>query len=254
MTIVRWMMVLAAAAALALPASAQQKTPAPKSRVASAPGSGSSAAPVKMSDRSRVGYAMGAALAQTLRRQGIDIDADAAARGVKDALLGKPLLMTDAEMQRTLTDFQAQWARQAEQARTQAAARNQKQGAAFLAANAKKPGIVTLPSGLQYKVLREGTGPKPTDTSMVTCQYRVTLVDGTEVDSSAARTGQAAAAALRLNALIPGCREALKLMPEGSKWQLFLPPNLAYGQRGAGSGAIGPDATLIFEVELIAVK
>ena len=127
---------------------------------------------------------------------------------------------------------------------------NKKEGEDFLAANKSKEGVVTLPSGLQYKVLKEGTGPKPSPTDSVVCNYRGTLINGTEFDSSYKR-GQPAT--FPVNGVIKGWTEALQLMPVGSKWQLFIPPDLAYGQRGAGAD-IGPNATLIFEVELLSIQ
>jgi len=127
---------------------------------------------------------------------------------------------------------------------------NKKEGEDFLAANKSKEGVVTLPSGLQYKVLKEGTGPKPSPADSVVCNYRGTLINGTEFDSSYKR-GQPAT--FPVNGVIKGWTEALQLMPVGSKWQLFIPPDLAYGQRGAGAD-IGPNATLIFEVELLSIQ
>jgi FKBP-type peptidyl-prolyl cis-trans isomerase FklB len=128
--------------------------------------------------------------------------------------------------------------------------KNKKEGEAFLAANKKKEGVITLPSGFQYKAIKEGTGKTPKATDTVTVNYRGTLIDGTEFDSSYKR-GQPAT--FRVNGVIAGWTEALQLMKEGSKWELFIPANLAYGERGAGA-AIGPNAVLIFEVELISVK
>ncbi len=127
---------------------------------------------------------------------------------------------------------------------------NKKEGEAFLAANKSKEGVVTLPSGLQYKILQQGTGPKPTASDSVVCNYRGTLLNGTEFDSSYKR-GQPAT--LGVGQVIPGWTEALQLMPVGSKWQLFIPSNLAYGARGAGSD-IGPNSTLTFEVELLSIQ
>jgi FKBP-type peptidyl-prolyl cis-trans isomerase FklB len=132
----------------------------------------------------------------------------------------------------------------------QVAEKNKKDGEAFLAANAGKEGVVKLPSGLQYKILTPGTGPKPSATDSVVCNYRGTLIDGTEFDSSYKR-GQPAT--FGVGRVIKGWTEALQLMPVGSKWQLFVPAQLAYGDRGAGAD-IGPNATLIFEVELLSIE
>jgi FKBP-type peptidyl-prolyl cis-trans isomerase FklB len=128
--------------------------------------------------------------------------------------------------------------------------KNKKEGEVFLAENKKKPGIITLPSGMQYKIMREGTGKSPKSTDTVTTHYRGTTLDGKEFDSSYKRNEPAS---FPLNRVIAGWTEALQLMKVGSKWQLFIPSNLAYGENGAGQD-IGPDATLIFEVELLAVK
>ena len=158
--------------------------------------------------------------------------------------------MTDAEAQAALAELQAE-VRKKQDAEAQAAAEaNMKEGEAFLADNKTKEGVVTLPSGLQYKILTPGTGPKPTASDTVVCNYRGTFINGTEFDSSYKR-GQPAS--FPVGQVIKGWTEALQLMPVGSKWQLFIPPDLAYGQRGAG-GAIGPNATLIFEVELLSIK
>ena len=158
--------------------------------------------------------------------------------------------MTEAEAQAVLTQLQADMRKKQEEKTQQAGEANQKEGEAFLAANKAKPGVVTLPSGLQYKILKEGTGPKPTATDSVVCNYQGTLINGTEFDSSYKR-GEPAT--FPVNGVIKGWTEALQLMPVGSKWQLFIPPDLAYGARGAGAD-IGPNATLIFEVELLSIK
>jgi FKBP-type peptidyl-prolyl cis-trans isomerase len=135
--------------------------------------------------------------------------------------------------------------------RQQAIEKNKKAGEAFLAANKEKPGVVTLPSGLQYKILQPGSGPKPTASDSVVCNYRGTLVDGTEFDSSFKR-GQPAT--FPVGQVIKGWTEALQLMPVGSKWELFIPSDLAYGERGTNGGPIGPNETLIFEVELVSIQ
>ena len=149
-----------------------------------------------------------------------------------------------------LTEMQAEVNKQRQEQAQKAAAANKSEGAAFLAANKAKEGVVTLPSGLQYKILKEGTGPKPTPSDTVVCNYRGTLINGTEFDSSA-KHGEAAK--FGVGQVIKGWTEALQLMPVGSKWQLFVPSSLAYGERGAG-GDIGPDATLIFDVELLSIE
>jgi FKBP-type peptidyl-prolyl cis-trans isomerase FklB len=136
------------------------------------------------------------------------------------------------------------------EAKKAAAAENKTKGEAFLAENKKKEGVVTLPSGLQYKILKAGEGPKPTAEDSVKCNYRGTLIDGKEFDSSYKRNEPAT---FPVKGVIKGWTEALQLMPVGSKWQLFIPPDLAYGERGAGE-LIQPEATLIFEVELLSIE
>ena len=159
-------------------------------------------------------------------------------------------LLSDKEAQEVMMTFQKeQMAKLNENAR-KLGEKNKKEGETFLAENKKKPGVVTLPSGLQYKILKEGTGRNPKATDTVVTHYRGTLLDGKEFDSSYKR-GEPAT--FPLNGVIRGWTEALQLMKPGAKWQLFIPPQLAYGERGAGQD-IGPNATLIFEVELIAIK
>ncbi len=197
-----------------------------------------------------VSYTLGVEVARGVKRQGMEIDPDLVVKGFKDALTGEKLAMTEEEMRATMDAVQSEMRiRQRRMARI-AAEDNQKEGDAFLAENKKKEGVVTLPSGLQYTIIKAGDGKKPTDTDTVTCHYRGTLINGTPFDSSYV-LGEPAT--FPLTGVIPGWREALKLMPVGSKWQLFIPPTLAYGQRGTGR-EIGPNATLIFEVELLGIK
>ena len=199
--------------------------------------------------KDKASYGIGVDMAKTLQQMGADINAEALIMGIRDALANRKLQMSDEELGAVMNKFQADMRqKQAAVQRTSGEA-NKKAGDAFLAENKGKPGVVTLPSGLQYKILKEGTGKKPTESDTVECNYRGTLINGTEFDSSA-RHGQSVS--FTLKDVIPGWREALKLMPVGSKWQLFVPPQLAYGDRGVG-GQIGPNSTLIFEVELLAV-
>ncbi len=165
------------------------------------------------------------------------------------ALPGGKTLLTEEEAQAVMSEMQKQMHEQQQAKMAQAAEGNKKEGDAFLAANKGKEGVVTLPSGLQYKVLTAGTGPKPTTSDSVVCNYRGTLINGTEFDSSYKR-GQPAT--FPVTGVIKGWTEALQLMPVGSKWQLFIPADLAYGDRGAGAD-IGPGATLIFEIELLSI-
>jgi FKBP-type peptidyl-prolyl cis-trans isomerase FklB len=202
------------------------------------------------SQRDKASYAIGVDLATNLKKQSIDIDPDIVFRGMKDALSGGKTLMSDEEIHETLTDVRKQVMENQAKEMKKVAEKNKKEGEAFLEANKKKEGVKTLPSGLQYKVIKEGTGKSPKVTDTVTVNYRGTLIDGTEFDSSYKR-GQPAT--FKVDGVIRGWQEALPLMKEGAKWQLFIPADLAYGERGAGH-VIGPNSTLIFEVELISIK
>jgi len=207
-------------------------------------------APALKTEKEKLSYAMGMDLGGQLKVQAVEIDPDLFAEGLKTVLAGGKTLLTDAEAKAAIS--QLQLARVAKQtAALQASgAKNKTEGDAFLAANKAKDGVVTLPSGLQYTVITAGTGPKPTLEQTVVCQYKGTLIDGKEFDSSYKR-GQPAT--FPVKGVIKGWTEALQLMPVGSKWQVFVPPDLAYGARGAGAD-IGPNATLIFEIELVAIK
>ena len=201
-------------------------------------------------DKDKLSYSMGVATGMQMKRQSVDVDVDMFARGLRDAVSEGKLQMTEQEIQDSLMKFQQEMAAKQAEKTKQLADVNKKEGETFLAENKKKEGVKTLPSGLQYKVITEGKGKSPKETDTVTTHYRGTLIDGTEFDSSVKR-GQPATFAVK--GVIKGWTEALQLMKEGSKWQLFLPPDLAYGERGAGQ-QIGPNATLIFEVELISIQ
>lgn len=207
-------------------------------------------APALKTQKDKVSYGIGVDAARNLKRQGIEVDIDILVKGLRDELSGEKLLMTEDEFRATMSAFQAELRRKQAKNKRIAAEDNKKAGEVFLAKNKKRDGVVTLPSGLQYKILKAGKGGIPTEADTVELHYRGSLIDGTEIDSSY-RTGQPAT--FKVSEVIAGWREALKLMPVGSKWQLFIPPELAYGARGSGR-EIGPNATLIFEVELISVK
>ncbi len=200
--------------------------------------------------KDKVSYAIGLNIGKSFRKDSVDVNSAIFARGVKDAITGAKPLLTDEELKAVLTELQGELKKRQDDATRLAGETNQKAGEAFLAENKTKEGVVALPSGLQYKIITAGTGPKPAETDSVVCNYRGTLLDGTEFDSSYKR-GQPAT--FPVNGVIKGWTEALQLMPVGSKWQLFVPPDLAYGARGAG-GEIGPNATLLFEVELISIQ
>ena len=194
-------------------------------------------------------YALGLNLSDQLKQQGMEVDIDVFVQGFRDGYVGESALLTSDEALDVLIQM-----KQEQQARHQAeenkmAEENKKAGEAFLAENRKKEGVITLDSGLQYKVIKAGEGPVPKKTDAVRCHYRGTLLDGTQFDSSYDR-GEAAE--FRVDQLIPGWTEALQLMSSGSKWELYIPSYLAYGARRAGQ--IGPNSTLIFELELIEIK
>ncbi len=197
----------------------------------------------------RVSYCIGADIGKTLQKQDLGLDAKALAAGVRDSISGKTVL-SEGEMKEVLTAFQKEMMSKMQAKQDAAAGENLKAGQAFLAENAKKDGVKVLPSGLQYKILKSGSGKTPAATDTVKTHYHGTLIDGTVFDSSVER-GEPVS--FPVTGVIPGWTEALQLMKEGDKWQLFVPANLAYGERGAG-GSIGPNSALIFEVELIAVQ
>ena len=234
---------------------AQLAPPAkPKSAAAakthSAPVAKSPTAPALVTPKDKFSYALGMNLGTSLHRQSVPVDPNILLRGLKDSLAGGKTLLTEDQAKAALTEVQNEM-RKKQQEQMQAAGEvNKKEGEAFLAANKSKDGIVTLPSGLQYKVLTQGTGPKPTSADTVVCNYRGTLINGTEFDSSYKR-GQPAT--FPVGGVIKGWTEALPLMPVGSKWQLFIPAELAYGERAPGP-EIGPNSTLIFEVELLSIQ
>jgi len=200
--------------------------------------------------RNKESYSLGYQLGQSLKFRGVDINLDVYTSGLKDALGGKEPQMSQEDIRATITGLQQRLQAARQKELKEMAAKNVEEGKKFLAENQKKEGIKTLPSGLQYKVIAEGSGKSPQATDTVTVNYKGTLIDGTEFDSSYKR-GQPAT--FKVNGVIKGWTEALQLMKEGSKWQLFIPPDLAYGERGAGR-TIPPSSTLIFEVELISVK
>jgi FKBP-type peptidyl-prolyl cis-trans isomerase FklB len=245
---------LLAAGAMLIGTALAQQTPANNTTApaakAQAPASGGQSSSTLTTPKEKLSYAIGMNIGKNLHRDGVDIDTSLLSQGLKDGLAGGQTQMTDQEAQAAVAELQNNLRKKQEEKTQAASETNKKDGEAFLAANKTKPGVVALPSGLQYKILTAGTGPKPTATDSVVCNYRGTLIDGTEFDSSYKR-GQPAT--FPVNGVIKGWTEALQLMPVGSKWQLFVPPDLAYGARGAGN-EIGPNSTLIFEVELQSIK
>ena len=200
--------------------------------------------------KDKTSYAIGMNIGKNLQMDSVDVDPNILLQGIKDALAGDKSLLTDDEAKATLGALQADVSKRQQEKMQVVGEANKKEGEAFLAANKAKEGVVTLPSGLQYKILKEGTGPKPVASDSVVCNYRGTLINGTEFDSSYKR-GEPAT--IPVGKVIKGWMEALQLMPVASKWQLFIPSEMAYGQHGVGT-EIGPNATLIFEVELLSIQ
>jgi FKBP-type peptidyl-prolyl cis-trans isomerase len=207
-------------------------------------------APALKTQKDKLSYALGLDLGNQFKRQSIEIDAALLAQGLKDALSGGKALLSETEVRAAINELQSEMKRKQLEAIKQLGEKNKTEGESFLAANKAKEGVITLPSGLQYKILKAGEGKKPSVDDTVECHYRGTLIDGTEFDSSYKRNQPATFA---VKGVIKGWTEALQLMTVGSKWQLFIPSSLAYGERGTGPN-IGPNATLIFEVELISIK
>jgi FKBP-type peptidyl-prolyl cis-trans isomerase FklB len=253
---------LAAQSAPAKGQAAPAKAPAAKATPAPSPSASPAAAkptptPAFAEQKDQVSYALGMNIAASLKQQPVELNPDVLAAGIKDGLAGKTK-MTEDEARAVLMKVSAEiQAKQQEKAKQEQAERekagevNKKEGEAFLAANKSKEGVVTLPSGLQYKIVTTGKGPKPTAADTVVCNYKGTLIDGKEFDSSYSR-GEPAS--FRVGGVIKGWTEALQLMPVGSKWDLYIPADLAYGARGTPGGPIGPNATLLFEVELLSIK
>jgi FKBP-type peptidyl-prolyl cis-trans isomerase len=214
------------------------------------------AAPVPLKTRKEkfsyaLGMNIGTNLGNTLKKQSVEVDWNLVSQGLKDSTTsGAKTRLTEDEAKAVLTEVQNEARKRQTEEAQKAAVKNKTEGEAFLAANKDKEGVVTLPSGLQYKILTAGTGPKPTASDSVKCNYRGTLINGTEFDSSY-KKGQPVT--FGVGQVIKGWTEALQLMPVGSKWQLFIPSSLAYGERGAGA-EIGPNSTLIFEVELLSIQ
>ena len=195
-------------------------------------------------EKDRLSYSAGYDMAIKIKESGIDLDYDVVLQAARDVLKGGKTLMTRQEVADAITAYRVD-------RRNELAEKNRKEGQAFLAENRKKEGVVTLPSGLQYKVLKDGEGKSPRAEDVVTVQYRGMLVGGNEFDSSYMR-GQPATFAL--NQVIRGWTEGVQLMKEGAKFQFVIPPDLGYGERGTPGGPIGPDAVLIFEIELLSIS
>ena len=201
-------------------------------------------------DKDKLSYSIGADLGKNFKTQGIDINPEALAKGMQDGMSGTQLILTEQQMKDVLNKFQKDLMAKRSSEFNKKSEENKTKGEAFLAANKAKPGIVTLPSGLQYKIVEAGTGSKPGKSDTVTVEYTGTLIDGTVFDSTE-KTGKPAS--FQVSQVIPGWTEALQLMPAGSTWEVFVPASLAYGSRSVG-GPIGPNETLVFKIHLISVK
>ena len=206
--------------------------------------------PLLKDQTEKLSYALGMDLGSQLKKQSVQIDPDIFVKGLKDSFAGGATLLSETEARAAIAALQTELMKKQAEAMKTLGEKNRKEGEAFLAENRTRDGVVSLPSGLQYKILKEGEGKKPTADDTVVCNYRGTLLDGTEFDSSFKRNQPAT---FPVKGVIKGWTEALQLMPAGSKWQLFIPSALAYGERGAAN-LIGPNATLIFEVELISIQ
>ena len=236
------------------PASTAKPAPAAKTSSTARPHTATAAKTVPpltlKTQKDKLSYAIGMSIGQNMKKDSLDIDPNIVLRAMKDVMAGGKMLMTDAEVASVMTDLRTQMSKKKEAEAQVAGQANKQAGQQFLAANKAKEGVVTLPSGLQYKVLKEGTGPKPAATDTVVCNYRGTLLDGKEFDSSFKR-GQPAT--FPVGQVIKGWTEALQLMPVGSKWQLFIPAELAYGEHSPGPD-IGPNSTLIFDIDLLSIQ
>src|SRR5437867_4200128 len=200
--------------------------------------------------KEKISYSFGMNIGNNFKAQEIDVDYDALIQGIKDTMGGKSPLLNDQEARQVINAYRTEHTAKLQAKRKELGERNKVEGEKFLAENKEKPGVLTLPSGLQYKVITQGSGPIPKTNDTVTVNHRGTLVDGTEFDSSFKR-GQPYTTSLAF--VIKGWTEALSKMNVGSKWQLFVPSQLAYGEAGQGR-TIGPNAALIFEVELLSIK
>ncbi len=207
-------------------------------------------APALATEQDKISYAIGADIGGSLKRMEAEVNLDKLTAGLRDALAGSKLQLSDEEIMASMQAFQTKAREKMMAQRAAATEKAAKAGVEFLEANKKKEGVVTLPSGLQYKVIKQGDGVKPKATDTVKTHYRGTLVDGKEFDSSYKR-GEPAQ--FPVGGVIKGWTEALQLMPVGSKWQLVIPSDLAYGEQGAGAD-IPPNSVLVFEIELLEVS
>ena len=226
-----------------------EKTTASASAVAAPANTAPAGTNILSNEKARISYAIGMTFGHNFQSQGIEVDPDVLVRALRDMLAGGPTLLTQQEMRETLTEFQKTLVAKQQQMRSATAAKNKAEGEAFLATNKTSPGVITLPDGLQYLVITNGSGSLPGSNDVVTVNYRGTLLDGSEFDSSYKR-GQPAQ--FPVGNVIHGWTEALQLMSVGSKWKLFIPGELAYGEQGRPG--IPPNSLLVFDVELLAAN
>jgi FKBP-type peptidyl-prolyl cis-trans isomerase len=206
---------------------------------------------VVKNQKEKLSYAIGIDMGRAFKRESVDLDPDILTRGMKDGLSGEKALMADQEIEEILTAHKKEMMAKKAAVMKELGEKNKKEGEDFLAENKKKEGVVTLPSGLEYKVIKAGEGKKPKATDIAIAHYRGTFINGIEFADSYSRGTPGSFA---VNRLLPGLAEVFQLMQEGAKWRVFIPSNLAYGERGDSEGKIGPNATLIFEIELISVQ
>jgi FKBP-type peptidyl-prolyl cis-trans isomerase FklB len=221
------------------------------------PSTGSPTSSTFKDDKDKISYSLGVDIGRTLQRLQLDLNQSALSQGITDVLGNKPMAMNDQELQQTLQAFQQKMMQKQQEAMSKkqeemkaVAEKNKAAGKKFLDENAKKADVKTTPSGLQYKVIKAGNGEKPKDKDVVETNYRGTTIDGKEFDSSAKH---GTSFSFPVNGVIKGWSEALKMMPVGSKWQLYVPADLAYGDEGYGED-IAPGSTLVFDVELLSIK
>jgi FKBP-type peptidyl-prolyl cis-trans isomerase FklB len=200
-------------------------------------------------EKARTSYAIGLQTAKNLKKDGVDIDMATIIQGLKDGFAGERQLLSDKETKQLMQALMNDARQKMVANKREASVKNRLKGEEFLVANKTKDGVMELPSGVQYRVLRAGSGPKPTDGDTVLCNYRGTLLDGSEFDA----TQPNRPAPLKLSQMIPGFRDALKSMQPGAKWQVYIPSAQGYGERGVG-GDIGPNETLVFDIELLEIK
>jgi FKBP-type peptidyl-prolyl cis-trans isomerase FklB len=200
--------------------------------------------------KQKISYGIGREMGRNIRQQGADVDLNALLKGMKDGVSNAKPAIAEEEIQTLLEAYGREMMEKQTSKAKEQGDKNKKTGEAFLAANMKKDGVTTLPNGIQYRIVKAGNGPKPTKEKTVVCHYRGTLTDGTEFDSSIKRNEPAT---FPVGNVIQGWQEILPMMPVGSKWEVVIPSNLGYGERGTG-GTIGPNATLIFEIELLSIQ